>query len=164
MQVIKKQLQLAAVLVAVILSISSCSTVKKLPATVAGASRARFVGTWTLTNVTYDGLIPGAVQNFLNEGAPEDLNGSIWKLTNSGNGTYTLVNGNSQAIFWSYDNSNGAVFQFKKLYPGDSARKVQEGYQLTVASIDDTRMVLKSPVSLGDKTAYVILSFNKMQQ
>lgn len=163
MQVIKKQLQLAAVLVAVILSISSCSTVKKLPATVAGASRARFVGTWTVTAVTYDGLIPGAVQTFLNQGPPEDFNGSIWKLTNSGNGTYTLASGTSQSIFWSYDNSNGPVFQFKKLYQGDSARKVQMGYQLIVQSIDDTRMVLRSPVALGDKTAYVILSLNKTQ-
>ncbi len=163
MQVIKKQLQFTAVLVAVILFISSCSTVKKLPATVAGASRAKFVGTWTLTRVSYDGLIPGAVQSFFDQGAPENLNGSIWKLTNSGNGSYTSVNGSAQSIFWSYNNSNGAVFQFKKLYQGDSARKVQEGYQLIVASIDDTQMVLKSPVALGDKTAYVILSFNKTQ-
>ena len=163
MQVIKKQLPLVTVLVAVVLAVSSCSTVKKLPATVAGASRAKFVATWTLTDVTYDGLLPGAVQTIFDQAAPADFNGSTWKLTNSGNGIYTLVNGSSQTIFWSYNNNNGATFQFKKLYQGDSARKVQEGYQLIVNSIDDTRMTLKLPVNLGDKTAYVILSFNKTQ-
>ncbi len=148
---------------AVVAVISACSTVKKLPATVAGASRARFVGTWTLTNVGYDGLLPGSVQTLFNQGPPQDFNGSTWKLTNSGNGTYSLANGNVQAIFWSYDSSNGAVFQFKKLYQGDKASKVENGYQLLVTSIDDTHMVLKSPVNLGDKTAYVVLYFSKTQ-
>ena len=145
----------------IILAISSCSTVKKLPATVAGASRAKFVGVWTLTKVSYDGLLPGAVQTIFNQGSPEDFNGSTWNLTNSGNGLYTLTNGTSQTIFWSYDNSNRKIFQFKKLYKGDSARKVQEGYQLIVESIDGTNMVLRSPVSLGDKTAFVVFTFYK---
>ncbi len=158
-----KQSTLFTWLAAALLVISSCSTVKKLPATVAGASRARFVGTWTVTNVGYDGLLPGAVQSLFNQAPPEDFNGSTWKLTNSGNGIYTLSNNSSQTIFWSYNKSNGEVFQFKKLYQGDSARKVEEGYQLSVSSIDDQHMVLKSPVSLGSKTAYVVLSFTKVQ-
>lgn len=159
----KKQLKTVALLAAVLLAITSCSTVKKLPATVAGASRARFVGTWTLGTVSYEGLVQGAVQSLFNQASPEDFNGSTWKLTNSGNGIYTLVNGSSQTIFWSYNNSNGEIFQFKKLYQGDSARKVEEGYQLFVSSIDDTHMTLKLPVSIGDKTAYVVLSFTKTQ-
>jgi len=157
----KKLLQTSALIIVLILAFSACSTVKKLPATVAGASRARFVGTWTLNNVTYEGLIPGSVQTVFDQAAPEAFNGSTWNLTNSGNGIYTLANGTSQTIFWSYSNTNGELFQFKKLYQGDSARKVQEGYQLVVVSIDNNYMTLKSPVSLGDKTAYVVYSFTK---
>jgi hypothetical protein len=142
--------------------ISACSTVKKLPATVAGASRARFVGSWTLTMVSYDGLLSGSVQTLFNQDAPANFKGSIWKLTNSGNGSFTLVNADPQSIFWSYNKDNGEIFQFKKLYQGDSARKVQTGYQLIVESIDDSHMVLKSPVALGDKTAYVVLHFEKL--
>jgi uncharacterized protein YceK len=144
-----------------ILALSSCSTVRKLPATVAGASRARFVGVWTLTKISYDGLLPGTVQDIFNQAAPEEFNGSIWNLSNSGNGTYTLTKGTSQTIFWSYNKSNGEVFQFKKLYQGDRAGKVQDGYQLTVGSIDSNHMIFRLPVSLGDKIAYVILSFHK---
>jgi hypothetical protein len=157
----KKRLAILAFVAAFTLAISACSTVKKLPATVAGASRARFVGNWTLTNVSYEGLVPGSVQTLFNQASPDSFNGSVWKLTNSGNGLITLTNGTSQTIFWSYDKSNGDIFQFKKLYQGDSASKVQDGYQLIVAAIDDSGMTLKLPVSLGDKTAYVVLAFSK---
>ena len=111
--------------------------------------------------MSYEGLLPGSVQTVFDQAAPEGFNGSTWVLTNSGNGSYTLANGTSQTIFWSYNNSNGELFQFKKLYQGDNARKVQEGYQLVVANIDGTYMTLKSPVSIGDKTAYVVYSFTK---
>ena len=158
----KKQSRTATFFFLFILVITSCSTIKKLPASVAGSSRARFVGTWALIKVSYDGLLPNAVQTIFDQGPPVDFIGSTWKLTNSGNGIYTLSNGTSQTIFWSYDNGR-SIFQFKKLYQGDSARKVQAGYQLIVSSIDGGQMVLKSPVSLGDKTAYVILSFNKIR-
>src|SRR6185312_2229702 len=157
----KKLLQTSAAVIAFVFAFSACNTVKKLPATVAGASRARFVGTWTVTKVSYEGLVQGAIQTVFDQGAPEDFNGSTWNLTNSGNGTYVLTNGTSQTIFWSYNNTNGQIFQFKKLYKGDAARKVQEGYQLQVASIDDNGMVLKSPVNLGNQTAYVVYSFAK---
>ena len=148
-------------IITLFLVISACSTVKKLPANVAGASRARFVGTWTLTNISYDGLLPGTVQTLFNLDAPGNFTGSTWKLTNSGNGSIALATGSLQSIYWSYNKDNGEIFQFKKLYQGDSAGKVQTGYQLVVASIDDTHMILKSPVSLGDKTAYVVLHFTK---
>lgn len=149
------------ILLLAISTLISCSTVKKLPATVAGSSRARFVGTWTLTAVTYDGLIPGSVQMVFDQAPPDAFNGSTWNLTNSGNGTYSLTNGVVQKIFWSYNNTNGEIFQFKQLYQGDKASKVQDGYQLLVSGIDANQMTLRLPVSVGDKTAYVVLSFSK---
>jgi hypothetical protein len=53
-------------------------------------SRGKFVGTWTLTNVTYDGLVPNAVQNVFDQAAPSAFVGSTWKFTNSGNGVVHL--------------------------------------------------------------------------
>ena len=159
----KKAFQNSASIILLALIFSACSTIKNLPAAATGASRAKFVGTWTLNKVSYDGLLPGSVQTVFDQAAPDDFNGSIWKLTNSGNGIYTLTNGTSQTIFWSVNNntSGGELFQFKKLYQGDSAKKVQQGYQLIVANNDGAIMTLKSPISLGDKTAYVIYSFTK---
>ncbi|MDR3696172.1 hypothetical protein [Mucilaginibacter sp.] len=157
----KKQILILIPAILLACTFFSCSSVKKLPATVAGSARARFVGTWALNKVTYEGLVPGAVQTVFNQGPPEAFEGSTWNLTNSGNGTYTLTNGTIQKIFWSYNNSNGEIFQFKQLYQGDSASKVTDGYQLQVAYVDNDRMALKSPVGLGDKTVYVVFSFNK---
>lgn len=158
----KKKFFLAIPIVLLAIStLISCSSVKKLPATVAGSSRARFVGTWNLTSVTYDGLVAGSVQTLFNAASPDAFSGSTWNLTNSGNGTYTLTNGAVQKIFWSYNNSNGEIFQFKQLYEGDKASKVQDGYQLSVAAINANQMTLKLPVSVGDKTAYVVLSFSR---
>ena len=157
--------QKSTLVVLLALIFSACSTIKNLPAAATGASRAKMVGTWTLNQVSYDGLVPGSVQSVFDQAAPDDFNGSTWKLTNSGNGIYTLTNGTSQTIFWSVNNSTGSgeLFQFKKLYQGDVARKVQQGYQLIVANNDGSTMTLKSPVSLGDKTAYVIYSFTKVK-
>jgi hypothetical protein len=156
----------AIALIAFTLILSACNTVKNLPAAATGASRARFVGTWTLNSVNYDGLVPGAVQNVFDQAPPKDFIGSTWKLTNSGNGIYTLVNGTSQTIFWSVNNNGenkGQIFQFKKIYEGDKAKNVQEGYQLIVDAQDGKAMTVKSPISLGNKTAYIIYSFTKNQ-
>lgn len=159
----KKLFQTLSLIVLSVVIFSACNTVKSLPATATGATRAKFVGTWTLNKVSYDGLVTGSVQTVFDQAAPDDFNGSIWNLTNSGNGIYTLTNGTSQTIYWSVnkDASNNALFQFKKIYQGDSASKVQEGYQLIVANNDGSAMTLKSPIAVGDKTAYVVYSFTK---
>jgi len=157
-----KQLFKAVVaILAITLIATSCATHKGASSN--NVSRGKFVGTWTLNVVTYDGLLPGSVQAIFNQGPPQDFAGSIWKLTNSGNGTYTLAGGASQTIFWSVYNGDvaGTMFQFKKLYEGDKAQNVSDGYRLVIASNDGTTMVLKSAVAIGDKTGYVVFSFTK---
>jgi len=157
-----KQLFKAVIaILAVALIASSCATHKGTSSN--SVSRGKFVGTWTLTTVTYDGLLPGSVQAVFNQGPPQDFAGSTWKLTNSGNGTYTLGGGTTQTIFWSVYNgdASGTMFQFKKLYEGDKAQNVADGYRLVVASNDGASMVLKSAVAIGDKTGYVVFSFTK---
>ncbi|SDT65577.1 Lipocalin-like domain-containing protein [Mucilaginibacter mallensis] len=126
-------------------------------------SRGKFVGTWTLTAVTYDGLLPAAVQVVFNQGPAQSFVNSTWKLTNSGNGSYTLGDGTSQTIFWSVLNGDGmdTMFQFKKLFEGDKAQKVDDGYRLVIGSNDGSSMVLKTPVAVGDKTGYIVYSFSK---
>lgn len=142
---------------------SACSSVKNLPAKATGASRAKFVGTWNLTKVSYSGLVPNTVQMAFDQAPPKDFIGSTWQLTNSGNGAYTLPNGTAQTIFWSYNKSgaNGEIFQFKKIYQGDKAKNVTEGYQLIVAQNDGRFMALKSAVAFGTQTGYIIYTFQK---
>jgi len=162
----KKILRAAIAAIALITIFSACSTIKSLPAAATGASRARFVGTWNLNKVSYDGLVSGSVQNVFDQAPPNDFIGSTWQLTNSGNGIYTLANGTSQTIFWSVNNNGangGQIFQFKKIFQGDKAKNVQEGYQLIVDNNDGKTMTIKSPVSIGNRTAYIIYYFTKNQ-
>ena len=159
----KKFVQSSIAIVALTLMFASCSSTKGTVSSTNNVSRGKFVGTWTVNNINYEGLLPGSVQTVFDQAPPNAFIGSSWKLTNSGNGIYTLQNGTSQTIFWSVNNSAGPaqLFQFKKLYQGDKASKVEQGYQLMVAGNDGNSMTLKSPVALGDKTGYVVYSFTK---
>jgi len=162
----KKILQTSLAILAIAFVFSACSSQKNTVSggsSAASVSRGKFVGTWTLTNVSYDGLVPNAVQNVFDQAAPSAFVGSTWKLTNSGNGIYTLANGASQTIFWSVYNggTNGTQFQFKKLYEGDKAKNVEEGYRLNIASVSDAGMTLQSPVAVGSGTGYVVYTFVK---
>ena len=155
----KKILQILIPVLAIALLISSCS----VPAALTGSSRARFVGTWTLNTVTYDRLVAGSVQTVFDQAAPSAFVGSTWQLTNSGNGMYTLNNGTSQTIFWSLfnDPATGTMFQFKKVYQGDKPKNVADGYRLVINDNDGQSMTLKSPVTIGNTTGYVVYSFTK---
>ena len=153
---------LAVSILTAALLLGSCSSTSNLAGS-STVSRGKFVGTWTLNNVDYQGLVAGSVQTVFDQAPPAAFVGSTWKLTNSGNGIYTLGNGTSQTIFWSVNNNagNSQLFQFKKLYQGDKARKVEDGYQLVIAGNDGSNMTLKSPVSIGNQTGYVVYSFAK---
>lgn len=158
----KKILQSALLAAIIAVFISACSSTKNAATGTATASRGKFVGTWTVTNITYEGILQSAVTNVFDQAPPAAFVGSTWKLTNSGNGMYSLTNGASQTIFWSVANDPaGQMFQFKKIYEGDKAKNVETGYRLIVGSNDGNTMVLRTPVSLGTGTGYVVYSFAK---
>ena len=150
-------------LIAATFVITSCSTPKNAVTGTPTISRGKFTGVWTISNISYNGLVENAVQKVFGQGPPATFRSSTWNLTNSGNGIYTLTNGASQTFFWSVNNDdpNGQVFQFKKIYQGDKAKNVTEGYQLYVVSNDGSNMILKSPVELGKGNAYIIYTFIK---
>jgi hypothetical protein len=158
----KRIFEIIVMAVVIGLSVVGCST-QNAATGVSNVGRGKFTGTWTLNNVSYDGLVESAVSNVFDQAKPSAFVGSTWKLTNSGNGIYTLSNGTSQTIYWSVNNAdaNGQMFQFKKIYEGDKAKNVQQGYQLMVSSNDGNNMILKSPVSIGNGTGYVVYSFSK---
>jgi hypothetical protein len=160
----KKLIQYSAIAILVTIVYSSCSTTQKAVSYTAGPARSKFVGTWVCNSVIYEGLINNTVQRVFDQAPPKAFTNSTWVLTNSGNGQYTLADGTMQSIFWSYyDPGNGVspAFQFKKVYQGDKAKNVDTGYRLIIGTIDGGYMVLKTPVDLDGKTAYVVYSFTK---
>src|SRR5476651_676267 len=110
-----KRSQFSVIIALILLSVSSCTVVNKT----AGVDRSKFVGTWTVNNVGFENMVGNAVTRVFDQAPPKDFIGSTWILTNSGNGLYTLTNGTSQSIFWSYYNPGNGIepaFQLKKVY------------------------------------------------
>ncbi|MGE6219916.1 lipocalin family protein [Nubsella zeaxanthinifaciens] len=159
----KKLLLAIALFSASLLVLESCS-----PKTSTGAAavrRGNVTGNWMLNNISFEGIPDVAVRSFLGESSYKCFVGSTWSLTNSGNGTYNLpasanCGAKSQNIFWSVNNADG-TFQFKKLYEGDKAKNVTEGYRMMLTNADDNTMTIKSPIEYSGNTAYVVLNFVK---
>jgi hypothetical protein len=156
----KRLFQIGITFLAVMILATSCSVVNKT----AGVDRSKFVGTWTITGVNYEGILGAAVSKVFDQASPNAFIGSTWQLTNSGNAVYTLTDGTAQSIYWSYYNPGGGeqpMFQFKKVYQGDKVKNVDSGYRLVISNIDNSTMTLKVPVSAEGKPAYVVYSFIK---
>jgi hypothetical protein len=158
----KRILVIAAILCSSLMVLQSCSTTKSGVSTV---SRGKVSGNWVLNNITFEGIPSIAVKSLFGEPSYNCFVGSTWNLTNSGNGTYTLLGGNNctagaQSIFWSVSPAD-QTFQFKKLYEGDKAKNVSDGYRLVLFSGTGDNLVLKSPIEYGSTTAYVVLNFSK---
>ncbi|QJD95355.1 hypothetical protein HH214_05460 [Mucilaginibacter robiniae] len=161
----KKILQFALLCLGIAITLASCSGSKNLSSanSSVNVSRGKFTGTWVLNQVSYEGIVQSAVTTVFDQAPPAAFTGSTWRLTNSGNGIYTLNNGTSQTIYWSIYNGDaaGQMFQFKKIYQGDKAKNVDTGYRLLVSNNDGRNMTLKSPVNLGNGTGYVVYTFTK---
>ena len=159
----KRIFLIAAMVCSAIILLQSCSP--KTTGSAPMAKRGDISGNWVVSSITFEGIPDIAVKGFLGESSYKCFENSTWNLTNSGNGTYSLVGGNAcaakqQKIFWSV-NTASSTFQFKKLYEGDKAKNVTEGYVLNIGSSDGNTMVIKSPITYGNATAYVNLNFVK---
>lgn len=158
----KRIFLIAAILCSSLMVLQSCS-----PKGAAGTTvkRGDIRGNWVVNDVTYEGVPEANIKTFLDEGPASCFKGSTWSLTNSGNGSYSLLGGGScaaktQTIFWSASPAD-QTFQFKKLFEGDKAKNVTTGYRMLLASADGNNMVIKFPVEYGSGPAYVVLNFTK---
>jgi len=158
----KRIFLIAAILCSSLMVLQSCSP---KGATGTSLKRGNITGTWTLTDITYEGIPQANVKSLFEEGPASCFIGGTWTLTNSGNGSYTLPGGGScaaktQSIFWSASPAD-QTFQFKKLFEGDKAKNVTSGHRLLLSSADGNTLVIKSPVEYGNSPAYVVLNFTK---
>jgi len=158
----KRIFLIAAILCSSLMVLQSCS-----PKGAAGTNvrRGDITGNWVLNDITYEGIPQANVRSLFDEGPASCFKGSTWRLTNSGNGSYTLPGGGTcaaktQTIYWSATPGD-QTFQFKKIYEGEKAKNVTSGYRLVIASADGNSMVIKSPVEYGSSPAYIVLNFVK---
>jgi hypothetical protein len=160
----KRILVIAAILCSSLMVLQSCSSTKSASA---GTSlrRGAVTGNWVLNDITFEGVPAANVKALFGEASYKCFIGSTWSLTNSGNGSYSLpgsadCGAKTQSIFWSVSTAE-ETFQFKKLYEGEKAKNITEGYRLVLSSTSGDNLVLRSPVDYGSAPANIVLNFTK---
>ncbi len=138
----------------------SCSSTKS----VATASRDDVKGSWTLDQVSYDGLASNdnVRITLLDEGDRKCLVGSTWYFPNNGKGNYNITSNSSgctqgeRNIIWSYQVESGQpILQYKRLPGGVQPQQIKEGYKFKIVSVSKTSLVLQSQVDFEGKPLYI---------
>lgn len=152
--------------------LGACSSSRNAGSPSAGQWRNGVKGQWMLNAVEKKGFPAGASVKKIFDEAPVDcFVGSTWDLAGSGKGRIKFTAsgelcapGASREIYWSvYKPENGGEpqFQMKKLFPGEKAKEVQEGYRLDLAYADENTLTMHMPVNVGSNNAYLEFRFVK---
>lgn len=126
-------------------------------------------GQWTLQTINVQGINTKFKAVVFNEADYNCFIGSVWTfISNNSMGSYTLSsNGNcgatSRNIRWSiYEPKDEEKrFQFKRLDDKKNPLDNNDGFRLTVATLTDTDMQLKSAIVFEGKPATIIYNFIK---
>lgn len=169
----KTTVKFSAFFLALMLFISACSSSRQTGSSPSTGQWKRGVrGQWVLNAVEKQNFPAGAsVKRIFDEAPIECFIGSTWNLVANGNGGITFAAngelcapGATRDIFWSIYTPEGgeAQFQFKKLYPGERAKNVTEGYRLDLAYADEQTLTLQMPVNVGGSgDAFLEFQFTK---
>ena len=146
----------------VILLIISCKT--NTATKVDNSTERSIKGNWEITSVKYPGSDVIKVNSF-NIADAQCMVGSEWKLV-SNNNTGTMIVQKSgcpsfeSPITW-FINKDGN-FVMKILDTGEKAKRVQEGYILTVSNISENNFDLIDKINVGGKMTDVVYSFRRI--
>nr|WP_314839797.1 lipocalin family protein [uncultured Flavobacterium sp.] len=126
-------------------------------------SQVAIKGDWVISAVTYPGSQYVKVNSFQLADS-ECFVGSTWKfVSNNNKGTMALTKTNcvafSSPITW-FVNDQGQ-FVLKVLDAGEKARKVRDGYILTVANQSETSFQLIDKIDVAGKMTDVVYQFQK---
>lgn len=126
-------------------------------------------GTWTLQSVTAEGINTRYKATVFNEADANCFVGSVWTfISNNSMGSYTLspaagCAGTTRNIRWSIYEPKGEEkrFQFKRLDEKRNPVDDNDGFRLTVATLTENNMQLKSAISFEGRPATLVYNFTK---
>jgi hypothetical protein len=126
-------------------------------------SQVEIKGNWTLSNVIY----PSSEYIKINSFQIADskcFEGSTWKFISNNNKGEFILNQSSCTAFSSpitwFVNQEGQ-FILKILSSGEKAKKVRDGFILTVANQSESRFQLIDKVNVGGNIIEVVYQFQK---
>ncbi|MFV0146683.1 lipocalin family protein [Empedobacter falsenii] len=135
-------------------------------------------GTWTLTNVDYEGLttnevqgnvkVTDAVSRVFDTANPECYEGSTWNLVqNNKKGTYTFNTADEDCptgtanIIWNLQQDGSTTYFIFKDVTGIKAKQNTAGYKMRVDYVDANSMRLVQDINANGKIAQVIYNFQR---
>jgi hypothetical protein len=152
-------------LIAIITFFTACSGSKE-----AGKMKKTINGNWTLKTIAIEGNNSILNVKVFNEANNNCFIGSQWNfISNNSMGTYTFPSGDGgcvatiRKIRWSIYEPKGEEkkFQFKRLDEKNNPMDDNNGYRLSVSSLKDSSMQLKSDITYEGKPVAVIYNFIK---
>jgi hypothetical protein len=138
---------------------STSATTTKLDHT----SQVGIKGSWTISSVSYPGSDYITVNSFQIADS-KCFEGSSWKfISNNNKGEMSITKGGcpafSSPITW-FINKDGQ-FVLKILSAGEKAKKVRDGYVLSVANQTESSFQLVDKIDVGGKMTDVVYQFQK---
>lgn len=120
-------------------------------------------GNWTISNVSYPGSDYIKVTSF-DVADSKCFVGSSWSfVSNNNKGTMNVSGADcpsfSSPIVWTV--TKAGTFNFK-ITEGEKAKRVTEGYTLTIRNQTESSFQLVDNVSVGGKNVEVVYSFTKV--
>ena len=127
-------------------------------------------GAWTLQTINIEGIQTKFTAKVFNEADFNCFIGSSWKfVSNNSTGSYSLTGGTpgcqtlTRNIRWSVYEPKGEEkkFQFKRLDEKKDPLDENDGFRLSVTSISETAMQLKSDITFEGKAGSILYNFEK---
>jgi len=143
---------------------ASCKSTSATNTKVDRRSQVAIKGNWTITSVTYPGSEYIKVNSF-ELADSRCFEGSTWKfISNNDKGEMALTKADcptfSSPIRW-FVNKDGQ-FVLKILDAGEKAKKVRDGYVLSIAAQTQETFQLVDKINVGGKITNVVYQFQKI--
>lgn len=146
-----------------VLALAACKSKSATNTKLDRKSEMAIKGDWTITSVTYPGSDYIKVTSFQLADS-QCFVGSQWKFISVSNkGEMTITKAGcpslSSPIKWFVNKDN--EFVLKVLNAGEKAKKVRDGYVLTVANQTEQSFQLIDKIMVGNKATDVVYQFQK---
>lgn len=144
--------------------ISSCKSTSATSTKLDNKSEVAIKGNWVISSVTFPGSDYIKVNSFQLADS-KCFEGSTWKfVSNNNKGTMALTKAGcgefSSPITW-FVNKDGQ-FVLKVLSAGEKAKKVRDGYVLSLANQSESSFQLIDKADVGGKMTNIVYQFQKV--
>ncbi len=153
-------------LIVIALAIISCKSTSATSTKIDSKSQYALKGNWRISSVSYLGSEYIKVNSFQIADS-KCFEGSTWKfVSNNNSGQMTIESANcpsmSSPITW-FINKEGQ-FVLKILNAGEKAKKVKEGYVLSMGEKSEDSFQLIDRIDVGGKLTDVVYQFQKISK